>query len=818
MSNPEGAGNVKLEEFGAILERAFVTYGLSVVTDRALPDARDGLKPVQRRILYCMWANRYLSTRPTVKSAEVVGKVLGDYHPHSDSAVYDAAVRLAQEFSMRYPLVEGQGNFGSIDDDPAAAYRYTEMRLSLLGELMLRDIDRETVPLKPSYKQDPKVVEPDYLPARIPPVCNPSSGIAVGLATNIPPHNLAEVLSACLALFDHPQMPVHELMQYVRGPDFPGGGIVVGEDGVREYLATGKGRVVVRGAVKLEENGRQRSLVVTEVPPLSKARLKASIVKAVNDRRLDGLVPEVKDESDTEKGIRIVLDVKRDANPVQMLNALYRYTDLQIAISVQMVYLFGASWAPARQPRQAGMVEILCHYNEHQVDVVRRRATYDLRGARERLHVVEGLIVGAANATEVVRIFQGAADRAEAKNAIREQYTLSEAQAETIASMTLAQVTRLDAAKFAEEQRTLVARIAELETLLASPALQVEAVRAEMRETLATLGDARRTVIDVAGDPTIDVTEVVPSIENHPVTVVLGTDGTVKVCPRETYRRPGARDYPMLTLLLAETVNSLLVVTDTGRVFGLRVQDLPQGTRASRGEVIRKLARLDANETPIVAVVVPSFEPDPDDATAPSTLVLVTAQGRIKRSALSEYRGVGAGGVVDFKVASNDKVVAAFVASTADDLIIVTSDARVLRMTGTELRSTGRGTQGVLGIGLSDGARVVGAGARPGGEPRAAALFTLSTEGVGKRSAIADIPSKGRATGGVLVAPNGTTLVAATVQGHDSSVLLRTAGQVVVRLGPREIPLQARGGRGVVLVPTAPLDPVIGAVPLPAGA
>ena len=324
MSNAEGAGTVKLEEFGAILERAFVTYGLSVVTDRALPDARDGLKPVQRRILYCMWANRYLSTRPTVKSAEVVGKVLGDYHPHSDTAVYDAAVRLAQEFTLRYPLVEGQGNFGSIDDDPAAAYRYTEMRLSPLGELMLRDIDRETVPLKPSYKQDPKVVEPDYLPARIPPVCNPSSGIAVGLATNIPAHNLAEVLSACLALFDQPQMPVTELMQYVRGPDFPGGGVVVGEDGIREYLATGKGRVVVRGAVKLEENGRQRSLVVTELPPVSKARLKASIVKAFNDRRLDGLVPEVKDESDTEKGIRIVLDVKRDADPVQMLNALYQ--------------------------------------------------------------------------------------------------------------------------------------------------------------------------------------------------------------------------------------------------------------------------------------------------------------------------------------------------------------------------------------------------------------------------------------------------------------------------------------------------------------
>lgn len=817
MSNAEGAGTVKLEEFGAILERAFVTYGLSVVTDRALPDARDGLKPVQRRILYCMWANRYLSTRPTVKSAEVVGKVLGDYHPHSDTAVYDAAVRLAQEFTLRYPLVEGQGNFGSIDDDPAAAYRYTEMRLSPLGELMLRDIDRETVPLKPSYKQDPKVVEPDYLPARIPPVCNPSSGIAVGLATNIPAHNLAEVLSACLALFDQPQMPVTELMQYVRGPDFPGGGVVVGEDGIREYLATGKGRVVVRGAVKLEENGRQRSLVVTELPPVSKARLKASIVKAFNDRRLDGLVPEVKDESDTEKGIRVVLDVKRDADPVQMLNALYRYTELQTAVSVQMVYLFGASWEPARQPRQAGMVEILRHYNDHQVDVLRRRATYDLRGARERLHVVEGLIIGAANATEVVRIFQGAADRTEAKVAIRERYALSDIQAETIASMTLAQVTRLDAAKFADEQRTLVARIAELEALLATPSLLVEAVRAEMRETLASLGDARRTVIDVAGDPTIEVTEVVPGVENQPVTVVIAMDGAAKVCPRDTYRRPAQREYPMATLLLAETVDSLLVVSDTGRVFGLRVQDLPEGTRSSRGEPLRKLARLDPNDVPVAAVAVPSYEPDPDDG-APSTLVLVTAQGRIKRSALAEYRAAGAGGVLDFKLGAHDTVVAAFVAAPDDDLVIVTSDAKALRMAGTEVRATGRGTQGVAGIGLADGARVIAAGAAPDGNPAMAALFTLSVEGMGKRSAIVDLPPKGRATGGVLVAPSGTTLLVATIQAHDASVLLRTVSQGVTRLGPREIPLQARAGRGVILVPNALADPVTGAVPLPPGA
>src|ERR671933_453503 len=474
-------GTIKLEEFGAVMERAFATYGLPVVTDRALPDARDGLKPVQRRILYCMWASRYLSTRPTVKSAEVVGKVLGDYHPHGDTSVYDAAVRMAQDFAMRYPLIDGQGNFGSIDDDPAAHYRYTEMPLSPLGELLLRDIEKETVPLKPTYKQDPRVVEAEYLPARIPPVCNPASGIAVGLSTNIPPHNLGEVLRACIALFDKPQMSVLELMKYVPGPDFPMGGIVVGEEGIREYLATGKGRLAVRGVVKLEEGPRQqRSLVVSELPPISKARLKASIVKAFNERKLDGLVPEVRDESDTEKGVRIVLDVKRDADPAQMLNALYKHTELQTSVPVQMVFLFGGSWEPARQPKQAGLVELLNHYNAHQLDVLERRSRYELEQAEQRLHVVLGLIIGAANAHEIVRIFQSARDRNQAKEQIRTRYRLSEVQAQVIADMTLAQVTRLDAAKYQTERRELTQRIAALKELLGSREKMVAAVKGEM--------------------------------------------------------------------------------------------------------------------------------------------------------------------------------------------------------------------------------------------------------------------------------------------------------------------------------------------------
>ncbi|HEV2124306.1 MAG TPA: DNA gyrase subunit A, partial [Chloroflexota bacterium] len=710
---PNPTGTIKLEEFGAVMERAFATYGLSVVTDRALPDARDGLKPVQRRILYCMWANRYLSTRPTVKSAEVVGKVLGDFHPHSDTAVYDAAVRLAQDFTMRYTLVEGQGNFGSIDDDPAAAYRYTEMRLSPLGELLLRDIEKETVPLKPTYKQDPRVVEPEYLPARTPPVCNPSSGIAVGLSTSIPPHNLAETLNACIALFDHPKMSVMELMKYMPGPDFPGGGIVMGEEGIREYLATGKGRLITRAVVKLEEGPRQKSLVISQLPPISKARVKNSIVKAVNERKLDGLVPEVRDESDTEKGIRIVLDVKRDGDPAQMLNALFKYTDLQISVPVQMVFLFGEPWHPARQPRQTGMVDLLNYYNAHQVDVLERRSKYELQQAEERLHVVNGLIIGAANAQEIVRIFQSSRDRAQAKEQVRERYRLSEVQAQVIADMTLAQVTRMDAAKYASEKKELAQRIAALKQLLSSRENLVAAVKAEMRATIEAHADERRTRIDREGDATAEITEVAPTVEAQPILVALSSDGTVKTTALGAYRRSVSREAPLIALVAARTTDYVLFPTDRGRIFFLRGHEIPEAARNAKGESLRKLIRLEPGEHVVAALPVPDFFDSAEAATTAGVgayLTLFTSQGRVKKSILSEYRAAAQAGVQDFKLPKDDRVVTAFLSDGEGEYLVVSSDGKALRFGESDVRATGRGTQGVAGMSLAKGARVIASG------------------------------------------------------------------------------------------------------------
>ncbi|HTD19262.1 MAG TPA: DNA gyrase subunit A, partial [Ktedonobacteraceae bacterium] len=514
-------GIIREEDFSVIMARAFATYGLSVVTDRALPDARDGLKPVQRRILAGMRAARYLSTRPTVKSAEVVGLILGNYHPHGDTSVYDAAVRMAQPFTLRYPLIEGQGNMGSEDGDAPAAYRYTEMRLSPLAEALMADMESDTVPQHPSYKQDPKVLEPDYLPGRIPPIVNPSSGIAVGLSTNIPPHNLVEVLRACIALLDQPNMDVEQLMRYIQGPDFCQGGRIIGVDGIKDYFATGKGRIIVRAEVRLEDTPRSRSLIVTQIPPIGRDKVKASIVKAINARKLEGLLPDVRDESDTEKGMRIVLELRKDADAAQALSQLFAETDLQIALSFQMVFLFGEPMQAARQPKQVGMIDLLNYWNTHQMDVLTRRTQFELRKAEERLHIVEGLIVGAANADKIVKIFQQAEDRAAARQVIEKTYKLTAIQSEVIASMTLAQVTRLDASKYAREKVELQTRIGELQHLLSDRKAMLLLLKKEMQQLIKQFGDERRTTIDVEGQVHEPIKEVASLHEREPLAIAF---------------------------------------------------------------------------------------------------------------------------------------------------------------------------------------------------------------------------------------------------------------------------------------------------------
>ncbi len=805
-------GTIREEDFSVVMSQAFATYGLSVVTDRALPDARDGLKPVQRRILAGMRNAHFLSTRPTVKSAEVVGLILGNYHPHGDASVYDAAVRLAQPFTLRYPLIEGQGNMGSEDGDSPAAYRYTEMRLSPLAEAVMADMEKETVPLRPSYKQDPKVQEPDYLPGRIPPVVNPSSGIAVGLSTNIPPHNLGEVMRACIALLDKPDMNVEQLMAYIQGPDFCQGGRVMGIEGIKEYMTSGKGRIIVRAEVRLEETPRSRALVVTQIPPTGRDKVKASLVKAINARKLEGLLPDVRDESDTEKGTRIVLELRKDADAAQTLSQLYSETDLQISQSFQMVFLFGESMQAARNPKQTGMVELLNYWNAHQVDVITRRTQFDLRKAKERLHVVEGLIIGAANADKIVRIFQQAQDRAEARKKIESNYKLTPIQSEVIASMTLAQVTRLDASKYAKEREELQALIAELEHLLADRGALIALLKKEMQQLIKQFGDERRTVIEVEGQAHAPVTEVANLHEREPLVIAATRAGTIKTLAADSYtpkgRNGGAAytpvrgDEQLRHVIPAISQDYMLCVASSGRVYQVQARRLPEGTRPSKGEPVNKLLGLAKGEEVVAFLPVEAFEED-------RYLVLFSKIGKAKKSPLSDYKTADENGLQDMKLADGDAVVAALISRGQGEYFITTDNAQTLRFSDDVLRAQGRVGQGVAAMTLAPGAKVVSAAYLDGEQlnipNNPLSLFVVTESGLGKKVPLSQYPQKGRATAGVVT----TELVGkdkvfcATIIDERAHFLLISNGagsEQVSVIKSSEVKMFPRARRGVPLV------------------
>src|SRR5918911_258483 len=737
---------IRQEEFSAAIQNSYAEYGVSS-NARAIPDARDGLKPVQRRIVWFMFRNGWNAGHETVKSAEVVGTVMGQAHPHGDAAIYEAAVRLAQDFSLRYPVIDGQGNFGSGDDDPAASMRYTEMRLSRLGELLLRDIGKETVPLVPTYKQDPKVVEPYYLPARIPPAINGQDGVGLGFATRVPPHNLREVLYACIALLDQPQMGVLDLMRYVKGPDFPSGGTVVGDEGIRDYLATGRGRIVHRGTVRLEEDQRGKRLIVTEVAFVGRANVKTSIAKAFNDGKLPGLVFEghIPDESSDQNGTRIVLPLRKEAAPSDVLAGLYQHTSLQTSFSVQMTFLLGTENEPARTPRTVGMVELLRRYNDHQLNVLRRRSEYDLARAKERLHLVEGLIVGAVHADEIVKIFQAAKDRQVARAELIKRFKLSEVQAQKISEMTLAQVTRMDLASYRAEKKELQATIAQLEALLADETKLVALLKEEMQAIAAEFGDDRRTPILSDEHATQPVAEVQSAIESKPVLVALAIDGGLKLLAPNTFAgKTNAGtvrgDERLQAVQRARTTDYLLCQLSSGRVATVRVAKLPETTRAGRAELARVFLNLEPGERIVAIVPVGAFSEE-------LFLVQFTREGRVKKTALSEYVRVDEKGAPDLRLLGKDALARALLSPGGGDYVVTTSDGKTLRFSDRDLRPTGRVGQGVQAIALSSGAWVVGADWI--GENDDRALWVAGSTGQIKRTLLNEYPRKGRETGRV---------------------------------------------------------------------
>ncbi len=805
-------GIIREEDFSVIMAQAFATYGLSVVTDRALPDARDGLKPVQRRILAGMRAARYLSTRPTVKSAEVVGLILGNYHPHGDTSVYDAAVRMAQPFTLRYPLIEGQGNMGSEDGDAPAAYRYTEMRLSPLAEALMADMESDTVPQHPSYKQDPKVLEPDYLPGRIPPIVNPSSGIAVGLSTNIPPHNLVEVLRACIALLDQPNMDVEQLMRYIQGPDFCQGGRIIGVDGIKDYFATGKGRIIARAEVRLEDTPRSRSLIVTQIPPIGRDKVKASIVKAINARKLEGLLPDVRDESDTEKGMRIVLELRKDADAAQALSQLFAETDLQIALSFQIVFLFGEPMQAARQPKQVGMIDLLNYWNTHQMDVLTRRTQFELRKAEERLHIVEGLIVGAANADKIVKIFQQAEDRAAARQVIEKTYKLTLIQSEVIASMTLAQVTRLDASKYAREKVELQTRIGELQHLLSDRKAMLLLLKKEMQQLIKQFGDERRTTIDVEGQVHEPIKEVASLHEREPLAIAFTRAGTLKALPADTFVPRGKNgaaiytpvrgDEQLRQVVAATSQDYVLCVSSSGRVFQIATHRIPTGNRSAKGEPVRKLLGLAQGEEIVTVLPVENYDED-------RYLVTFSRMGKVKKSPLSDYKTADVDGLQDMKLADGDAVAVALLSRGQGEYFVTTNTAQTLRFKDDALRAQGRVGQGVAAIALGPDAQVVSASYLDSeistDSGNFLSLLVVSESGLGKKVPLSQYPPKGRATAGIVtteLVDRDRVLLTMIIDEKDHLLLTwkNEDGEQVTAIKAVELKAFTRAKKGVPLV------------------
>jgi DNA gyrase subunit A len=780
------------------MREAFLDYSMSVIVQRALPDVRDGLKPVHRRILHAMNELGLRPDRPYKKSASVVGEVLGKFHPHGDSAVYDALVRMVQDFSLRYPLVDGQGNFGSIDGDSAAAYRYTEARLASVAEPLLADLDRDTVEWSPNF--DGRLLEPTVLPARIPNLLvNGSSGIAVGMSTNIPPHNLREVAAAFRHLAADPECTTEDLMAHLPGPDFPTGGFIVGTDGIRDMYATGRGRIVMRSRVVKEAlRGGREQLVVSEIPyAVTKGRIIEQIVDLSRKGKLDA-VSDVRDESDRD-GLRLVLELKRGTDPGPVLQTLFRRTYLQQTFGAILLALDHG------EPRELGLKGILERYRDHRIEVVVRRTRHDLEKAEAERHVVEGLLIALANIDEVVQIIRGSKDRAQASTRLQKRFGLSETQADAILNMRLARLTSLEQADLRARLAALETQIAELRAVLESPERQLEVILAELAAEVARHGDARRTRILVDGVENEAPLEDVVADED--VVISVTHQGFVKRTPAHLHRRRVAsgkgvaemENHPddwMSRIFTARTGGWILAVTEQGQVHFVAVMDIPESSRASRGQSIYALASA-PREDRILDLIPVEILGDEDHA-----LVFVTAGGLVKRTALSEFSNPRAGGIIGAGVRDGDRILQVLRSDGQAQLLLLTSQGRSIRFEEKEVSLMGRTAQGVKGIDLREGDEVVGAVLLR----REAMILTVNSEGWGKRTALDEFPLQKRGGLGTVVTPiaGGESQLVAGLEVVDGEevTLVSTEGSITA-IPVTRAPEQGRRTRGARLLALA---------------
>ena len=783
------------------MEKSYIEYAMSVIVGRALPDVRDGLKPVHRRILYTMYEDGLTSDKKYKKSATTVGAVLGSYHPHGDASVYDAMVRLAQDFSMRYMLVDGQGNFGSVDGDPAAAYRYTEARLSKISNEMLRDIDKDTVNWDPNF--DESKVEPRVLPSRFPNLLvNGSNGIAVGMATNIPPHNLGEVINACVAVIDDPEVNMVDLMEHISGPDFPTGGIIMGRSGIRAAYATGKGKLVVRARTEFEPFGNDRTrIIVTELPyQVNKRELVRKIAEQVREKRLEG-ISDLRDESD-RIGMRIVIELKKDANPQVVLNNLFKQTALQTSYGIIMLALVDDQ----KQPKILSLRQIIDEYLNHQMDVLRRRTEFDLRKARERAHLLEGLLIAQDNIDEVIRIIRSAYD--DARERLCERFGLDEVQAQAILDMRLKALQGLDREKLQGEYDELMAKITYYVSLLEDP----EKLRAVLREELIAIrdkfADGRKTEIQDIEDE-IDIEDL---IEEETCALTLSNQGYIKRMSVDTYRTQsrGGRgvsaqnlkeeDY-VKNIFVASTHDHVLFFTDLGRVHVRKGYQIPEASRTARGTAIVNVLPLEPGESVTAVVTTREFQAD-------EYLMMVTRNGTIKRIPFNALKTNRRGGIRAITLDEGDHLINVIRTKGDDNILIATAQGMAICFNENDARPMGRDAVGVRGIALSDGDYVVGAEKAEEGKQ----LLTVTEKGYGKRTELseylrtaADGTKTAQQRGGKGLKnyniTDKTGLVAGCrVVSEDDDVMLIENGGVIIRIRAADINVYKRDVQGVIVM------------------
>ena len=783
------------------VQESFIDYAMSVITSRALPDVRDGLKPVHRRILYSLYKNGMTPDKKHKKSAHIVGDVLAKYHPHGDSSVYDAMVRLAQDFNIRYPLVDGQGNFGSVDGDSAAAMRYTEARMTKLTLEMLADLEKETVDFGLNYDESEK--EPLVLPSRYPNlIVNGSSGIAVGMATNIPPHNLGEVIDGTIALIDNRDLPDQDLLKYVKGPDFPGGGIILGRKGIEDAYLTGRGSIKVRSRSEIEpmNNGKNR-IVVTEIPyQVNKARLIEKIAELARDKKIDGIT-DLRDESD-RKGMRIVIELRRDVNPQVILNQLYKNTQLQDNFGVIMLALVDG------MPKILTLKQALNHYIDHQEDVVTRRTKHDLRKAEERAHIVEGLKIAVDNIDEVIKIIRSSYNDAESKERLNQRFGLSDRQAQAVIEMQIRRLTGLAREKLEEELADLYEKIAYYKSILADETKLLGIIKDELLQIKEKHNDVRRSQISSHEDKL----ELEDLIEDEDVVITISHTGYIKRMPSDTYKsqKRGGRGITAMTtkeedfveqIFTTSTHNFLIFFTNKGKCYRLKVYEIPEAGRQAKGTAIVNLLNITGDEKITTVIPLKKFDDE-------LFLMAATKMGVVKKTPLAEYDTSRRDGIIAINLEDHDELIGVQLTDKKQDMILVTAGGQAIRFAEEEARPMARATKGVRGIKLMDDDYVVGMEVvRDEGD-----LLVITANGYGKRTPMEEYRQQARGGKGVFTvrpsARNGE-IVGALVVKDDEEIMAISKEGIIIRIKVAEISTMGRTTQGVTIMKMGDHDSVV---------